>query len=153
MRSKTYVLINACSIVSISIVLLVIFSGIAIAERLTVTASMANIRSGPGTGYDILWKVGKYHPILVLKKSDNWYHFRDFEDDKGWIHKSLVRNMPSVITNKEKCNVRSGPGTKYKILFATEKGVPFKTLKRKGNWIHVQHADGDKGWIHKSLVW
>jgi SH3-like domain-containing protein len=153
MRSKTYVLIKACSIASVSIVLLIIFSSIAIAERLTATSSIANIRSGPGTKYDILWKIGKYHPILVLKKSGNWYRFRDFEGDKGWIHKSLVRNIPSVITNKEKCNVRSGPGTKYKILFATEKGVPFKTLKRKGNWIHVQHADGDKGWIHKSLVW
>ena len=153
MRSKTYVLIKACSIASVSIVLLIIFSSIAIAERLTATSSIVNIRSGPGTKYDILWKVGKYHPILVLKKSGNWYRFRDFEGDKGWIHKSLVRKIPSVITNKENCNVRSGPGTKYKILFATEKGVPFKTLKRKGNWIHVQHADGDKGWIHKSLVW
>ena len=153
MRSKTYVLIKACSIASVSIVLLIIFSSIAIAERLTATSSIVNIRSGPGTKYDILWKIGKYHPILVLKKSGSWYRFRDFEGDKGWIHKSLVRNIPSVITNKENCNVRSGPGTKYKILFATEKGVPFKTLKRKGNWIHVQHADGDKGWIHKSLVW
>ncbi|MCD4787602.1 MAG: SH3 domain-containing protein [Desulfobacterales bacterium] len=153
MRSKTYVLIKACSIASVSIVLLIVFSSIAIAERLTATSSIVNIRSGPGTKYDILWKVGKYHPILVLKKSGSWYRFRDFEGDKGWIHKSLVRNIPSVITNKENCNVRSGPGTKYKILFATEKGVPFKTLKRKGNWIHVQHADGDKGWIHKSLVW
>jgi len=26
-------------------------------------------------------------------------------------------------------------------------------LTRKGNWIQVRHADGDKGWIHKSLVW
>ncbi|MDL1982853.1 MAG: SH3 domain-containing protein [Deltaproteobacteria bacterium] len=153
MRSKTYVLIKACSIASVSIVLLIIFSSIAIAERLTATSSIVNIRSGPGTKYDILWQIGKYHPILVLKKSGSWYRFRDFEGDKGWIHKSLVRKIPSVITNKENCNVRSGPGTKYKILFATEKGVPFKTLKRKGNWIHVQHADGDKGWIHKSLVW
>lgn len=153
MRSKTYVLIKACSIVSISIVLLIIFSSAALAERLSVAASIANIRSGPGTKHDILWKVEKYHPVLVLKKSGNWYHFRDFEGDKGWIHKSLLRKIPSVITNKEKCNVRSGPGTKYKILFTTEKGIPFKILKRKGNWIHVQHADGDKGWIHKSLIW
>lgn len=153
MRSKTYVLIKACSIASISIVLLIIFSSTAFAERLSVAPSVANIRSGPGTKYDVLWQVAKYHPILVLKKTGTWYHFRDFEDDKGWIHKSLVRKISTVITNKNKCNLRSGPGTKFKILFTTEKGVPFKILKRKGNWIHVQHADGDKGWIHKSLVW
>jgi len=153
MRSRASILIKACSIASISIVLLIIFSSAALAERLSVASSIANIRSGPGTGYDILWKVGKYHPLLVLKKSGNWYHFQDFEGDKGWLHKSLVRNIPSVITNKEKCNVRSGPGTKFKILFTIGKGIPFKILKRKGNWIHVQHDDGDKGWIHKSLVW
>ena len=153
MRSRAHILIKACSIVSISVFLLIIFSSITLAERLTVASSIANIRSGPGTKHDILWKVEKYHPIFVLKKSGNWYHFRDFEDDKGWIHKSLVRKIPSVITNKEKCNVRSGPGTKFEILFTTGKGIPFKILKRKGNWIHVQHADGDKGWIHKSLIW
>jgi len=153
MRRKNPILIKAFSIASISIVLLIIFSSAALAERLSVASSIANIRSGPGTKYDVLWQVAKYHPVLVLKKSGKWYHFRDFEGDKGWIHKSLVHKIPSVITNKENCNVRSGPGTKYKILFATEKGIPFKILKRKGNWIHVQHADGDKGWIHKSLIW
>ena len=153
MRSGNYFAMKTYSIFSISIVLVIIFSSTVFAERLSVASSLANIRSGPGTKYDVLWQVAKYHPILVLKKTGNWYHFRDFEGDKGWLHKSLVRNIPSVITNKEKSNVRSGPGTKFKILFATEKGVPFKILKRKGNWIHVQHADGDKGWIHKSLVW
>ena len=153
MRSKAYALIKTCFIVALSTTLIAIFSSIAFAERLTIISSIANIRSGPGTNHDVLWQVAQNHPILVLKKSGNWYHFRDFEGDKGWIHKSLVRKTPSVITNKKKCNVRSGPGTKFKILFTTEEGVPFKVLKRKGNWIHIQHADGDKGWIHKSLVW
>ena len=156
MRRRAYILVKTCSIASIasiSIALLIIFSSSALAERLTVAVSIANIRSGPGSMYDILWKVEKYHPIFVLKKSGKWYHFRDFERDKGWIHKSLVRKIPSVITNKENCNVRSGPGTKFKVLFANEKGIPFKILKLKGNWINIQHADGDKGWIHKSLVW
>jgi len=39
------------------------------------------------------------------------------------------------------------------IPFSVESGVPFKVLKRKGNWIFIQHGDGDKGWIHKSLTW
>lgn len=153
MQSGNYFAMKTYSIFSISIVLVIIFSSTVFAERLSIASSIANIRSGPGTKYDILWQVAKYHPILVLKKSGNWYHFRDFEGDKGWLHKSLVRNIPSVITNKEKCNVRSGPGTKFKILFTTENGVPFKIIKRKSNWINVQHADGDKGWLHKSLVW
>lgn len=133
--------------------LLIIFSSSALAERLTVKVPVANIRSGPGAKHEILWKIEKYHPIFVLEKSGSWYRFHDFEGDEGWIHESLVHKLPSIITTKEKCNIRSGPGSKFKISFTVEKGIPFKILKRKGSWIHIQHADGDKGWIHKSLVW
>ena len=55
------------------------YSTAALAERLTVGSDIANIRSGPGTKYDILWNVEKYHPLFILEKSGNWYRFRDFE--------------------------------------------------------------------------
>jgi len=122
-------------------------------KRLTVAVPRANIRSGPGTNYDIIWQVYKYYPIITIKKTGQWYRFVDFEGDKGWIYRSLVHKIPSVITIKEKCNIRSGLGTKYRVVFTTEKGVAFKVINRKGRWIHIQHADGDKGWIYKSLVW
>jgi SH3-like domain-containing protein len=38
-------------------------------------------------------------------------------------------------------------------VFQAEKGVPFKVLQRKGKWLQIRHADGDKGWIHQKLVW
>jgi SH3-like domain-containing protein len=123
------------------------------AQRLTVESTVANIRSGPGTKYPVLWKVEKYYPIEVIKNQDSWIYFRDFEDDKGWIHKSLVGQTPAVIVKKDDCNVRSGPGTNHDIVFTVEKGIPFKELSRKNNWIHIQHADGDKGWIYRTLVW
>ena len=135
------------------IVLIVLCAGTAMAERLTVIAEVANIRSGPNTKSDILWKVEKYYPILVVKKSGSWYQFRDFEEDSGWVHKSLVGKVKAVITKKDLCNIRSKPGTKSKILFTVEKGIPFKVLKSKGRWLNIEHADGDKGWIHDSLVW
>jgi SH3-like domain-containing protein len=122
-------------------------------ERLAVAASVANVRSGPGTKYDILWKASKYYPIRIIKKMGSWYWFVDFERDEGWMHKSLVRKIPTVITIKEKCNIRSGPSTEHKIVFTAEKGAAFKVKKRKSNWIYIQHADGDKGWIYKTLVW
>jgi len=123
------------------------------AERLAVSAPLANIRSGPGTTYDILWQIEKFHPIQVLKTSGSWYYFRDFEGDEGWIHSSLVQEISSLITIQNECNIRSGPGSSFPVLFSVGKGIPFKVLGRKGNWFQIQHADGDKGWIYKSLVW
>ena len=133
--------------------LIILSNGLAWAERLTVKAPVANIRSGPGPSYAVLWNAEKYYPIITIEKSGHWYHFRDFEGDEGWIHKSLVGNFPAVITTKPQCNIRSGPGTDFETLFSVESGVPFKVLKRKGDWMFIQHGDGDKGWIHKSSTW
>ena len=135
-------------------IFLIFFNAVAaMAERLTVIKPVANIRSGPGPTYDILWKVEKYYPIFVIEKRDPWYHFKDFEDDMGWVHKSLVKKVEAVITKKDLCNIRSGPGTGNKILFTVEKGIPFKVIKHQGPWLNIEHADKDKGWIHNSLVW
>ena len=135
------------------IFLIVINAGSALAERLTIIADVANIRSGPESNSDILWKAEKYYPIFVIEKSDSWYYFRDFEDDRGWVHKSLVGSVPAVITQMDRCNIRSGPSAKDKILFSVEKGIPFKVLEKKGRWLHVEHSDGDRGWIFDALVW
>ncbi len=125
----------------------------ALAERLAITASIANIRSGPGSSYDILWSVQKYYPFEVIKKEGAWYQFRDFEDDSGWVHDSLAGKLQTVITAKPNCNVRTGAGTENEIVFSVGIGVPFKVLEQKNNWLRVLHADGDQGWIHDSLVW
>ncbi len=144
---------NMKNIFIITAYLILFVSGQAFAQRLAVTSSTANIRSGPGTNYEINWRIEKYHPVYVFEKTGNWYHFRDFEKDEGWIHKSLLGGIKTVITVRDSCNVRSGPGPKNNILFSIQKGIPFKVLGKKGSWINIQHADGDEGWIYKTLVW
>lgn len=129
-------------------------AGTAWAERMSVTAGKANIRSGPGTDkYQVLWEIGRYHPVEVLRKQDGWVFFRDFEGDEGWIYEPLLGNEKTVITRTDMVNIRSGPGTQNAIVFKAEKGVPFRVLQRKGDWLQIESRDGDKGWIHKKLVW
>jgi len=132
---------------------MVLPTGVFAQERLAVTSKIANVRSGPGTNYDILWRVEKYYPLIVLEKKEGWVHFKDFEGDEAWIHNALVEKINSVITLKENCNVRSGPGTNTTIAFTVEKGVPFKVIETRGEWLNVEHADGDRGWIFKRLLW
>src|SRR5210317_955669 len=108
--------------------LIMLLAGTSSAERLAVSAPVANIRSGPGTSHNVLWKVEKYFPLRVIEKSGDWYHFEDFEGDKGWVHQSLVSKISAVVTKNDACNIRSGPGTGNKIIFTVEKGIPFKVL-------------------------
>jgi len=145
---------NIVKTVVIVFSLFLLFQGVAVAkERLCVTANIANLRSGPNTKNDMLWQVEKYHPFIIVEKKGNWYKVRDFEGDVAWMHKSLLGKTKAVITVKQKCNVRSKPDKKSSIKFTVEKGVPFKVLKKNGNWINIEHADGDVGWIYKTLVW
>ena len=123
------------------------------AQRISVSANEANIRSGAGNNFDVLWKSEKYFPLNVVKKVGDWYQVKDFQGDEGWVHQSLVGNTPSVITTKDKNSLRSEPKPDAKILFSVGPGIPFKVLKRDNKWILVEHADGDKGWIHESTVW
>ncbi|MEA2061655.1 MAG: SH3 domain-containing protein [Thermodesulfobacteriota bacterium] len=122
-------------------------------ERLCIESKIANIRSGPGTDNEVLWQVERYHPVNIVEKKGKWYRFTDFEGDFGWVHVALVGKTRSVITIKDECNVRTGPGTDNPVTFLVEKGVPFKVLARKGNWLKIEHSDGDTGWIYKTLVW
>jgi SH3-like domain-containing protein len=140
-------------VVLILLGLILISPGAYAAERMAVSANDANIRSGPGPNQDVLWKVEKYYPIEVIEVSGVWIRFKDYEGDSGWIHKSLVDKTPTVVTKQNGCQLRAGPGTEQPVLIKIDKGIPFKVLKRDGRWIQVEHADGDKGWLHDTLVW
>lgn len=136
-----------------AIVMTLVAADLVQAERLSVKANIANIRSGPATSDTVIWQVEKYHPLNVVQKQGDWYLFEDFEGDRGWIHKTLLVDIRSVVVKNDACNVRSGPGTDHDIRFTVDKGVPFKVLEEKKGWLHIVHADGDQGWIHRSLVW
>jgi SH3-like domain-containing protein len=122
-------------------------------QRVAVASGIVNVRSGPGLKTTILWQVEEYHPFVIVKVKDKWYKVRDFENDTGWIHSSLLKPIKCVITIKDKCNVRLTPGINSRIVFTVDRGVPFKQVRKKGDWIKIKHVHGNFGWIHKSLVW
>ena len=141
-------------IILFSLLLLIMMLETAAAgQRLAVSAPIANIRSGPSSKNTILWKAERNYPILIIEKKGPWYRFKDYENDEGWVHQSLVSGFAAVITRNKKNNIRVGPGKEFEIAFTVGDGIPFKVIAKKGNWIQLEHADGDKGWIHNSLVW
>jgi SH3-like domain-containing protein len=134
-------------------VFLLISAAPALAERVSVSVPLANVRSGPGTGYKVLWQLERHHPLRVIKTNGPWIYFSDYEGDKGWIHRDIVSAADAVIVTRESVNVRSGPGTDHDIAFTAARGVPFRALERREQWIRIRHADGEAGWIHRMLVW
>ena len=81
---------------------------------------------------------------------------KDVDGDHHWVYKTLLTDAyKCAVVKIEKANVRSGPGTKYKknALGPALKYYSFKIIGRKQSWINIMDEYGDKGWIHKNLVW
>lgn len=130
------------------------FAGAAAAgERVAVAVKEANVRSGPGTDHPVLWKLDRYYPLEVQKRKDGWARVRDFEGDEGWIYDKLIKKMATLVVSVQRAIIRSGPGKNYGIVAQADRGVPFRILGKKGNWIQVSHSKGYEGWIYKTLVW
>lgn len=140
-------------------VFIIIFTNISVhAEMLSVKGDKVNLRTGPGKNYNVVWEYGAGFPVKVVDRKGNWLKIKDFEDDSGWVHKSLLINRPQTIVkanrNKdEKINIRKEPGSESKIVGKAYYGVVFKVLRFQSGWVEVQHETGLKGWISSNLLW
>ncbi|MDA3896661.1 MAG: SH3 domain-containing protein, partial [Desulfobacteraceae bacterium] len=88
-------------VLSLSVFFFVLFSfSNVFAEKLAIKVSVANVRSGPGTNYEVLWQVEQYTPMLILDKdkTGNWYYIKDYEGTIGWINKDIMAQIDTVIT-------------------------------------------------------
>lgn len=146
------------SVVPVFIFLVLFLCSSAYAEMLSIKGDKVNLRSGPGTKYSVKWEYGEGFPVKVVKRKGNWVKVKDFENDTGWVHKSLLRKKPQMIVKAnrntdKKINIRSKPGTKSKIVGKAYHGVVFRTLAKKSGWVQVKHETGLVGWIKSTLLW
>jgi len=128
------------------------------AKMLSIAGDDVNMRSGPGTNYRVMWELGNGFPLKVLKKKGGWYRVSDFEGTIGWVHQDVTSKTPHMIIKKHKnskkrINIRSGAGTKYRIVAKAYYGVVLKTLKQENGWVKVEHEKGVTGWVKRSLLW
>ncbi len=124
-------------------------------DKYSAKFEIINVRKGPSLHKKILWRVEQYSPFIVLEKKGNWYKIQDFEEDKGWVHSScLTQKIETVITTQPNRVARENPTITAKAVFKTKsKGVPFKVIKKEGEWFYVHHSSGTEGWLHEKDVW
>ncbi len=104
------------SLFSVLLVLLIFSAAFVQAEMLSIKGNGVHVRTGPGKKYSITAEYGSGFPVQVIEKKGNWLKIKDFENDVGWVHKSLLADSPQVIVkankNKdEKINIRKRPGS------------------------------------------
>lgn len=133
---------------------LLLGTGSAMAQSMvSVKGSTLNMREGPGTRHPVLWSLSRGYPLQVVKRQGDWLQVKDFEGDGGWVARSLTSSAPHHVVKVPTANLRSGPGTRYRIKGKMEYGETLRTLQKQGQWVKVRHESLGQGWVSRRLVW
>ncbi len=58
-----------------------------------------------------------------------------------------------VALKSDEVNVRTGPGTRYPILWVYRRdGLPVEIIEEFDLWRKIRDMDGTSGWVHKSML-
>ena len=97
--------------------------------------------------------VPQHYPLKVVQEDGEYYKVSDFMGREGWVDKSAIGAGRTVVVKVGRGNIRTGPGTEHDLMFRANRGVVFKVLERKDDWVKVEHESKRVGWIARSLVW
>jgi uncharacterized protein YgiM (DUF1202 family) len=123
------------------------------AEMVSVRSKVLNMRAGPGARHAAQWQLERGYPLAVIGRQGDWFKVRDFENDTGWVARKLTGKQPHHIVKSSVANMRSGPGSRYRVLGKAQYGEVLRTLEKRDSWVKVQREDGSKGWVARSLLW
>jgi SH3-like domain-containing protein len=123
-------------------------------DMVSVDRPEINMRDGPGTSHTALWSLVRGYPLEVLGRKGSWYRVRDFERDIGWVYRPLTSGRkPHHIVKAKVANIRSGPGTRYRVLGKAVYGEVLRTLDKQRGWVKIRQEGGPVGWISRGLLW
>lgn len=122
-------------------------------EMVSVARDEINMRSGPGTGHEVIWQLSRGYPLQVLGRKGRWLRVRDFENDEGWVYRSLTGKRQHYVVKSKIVNIRSAPGTRSRIVGKAEYGEVLRTLENRKDWVKVRRDGGPVGWVARRLLW
>ena len=120
---------------------------------LSLKKNEVNLRQGPSLEYPIkLIYKKKYLPVIILDKSGPFRKIKDFENNSGWIHISLLSKKKSAINTKNNSIIYKKPTIFSKPIAKLETGRLILIKKCKINWCKITSGKYT-GWIDKSYLW
>lgn len=152
MRSKH--ILSALRHIALGLTVVLATTGMAAAQQMvSVKGSVVNMRDGPGTQTQALWKLKRGYPLKVLERRGQWLKVQDFENDRGWVAASLTGRQPYHIVKAPVANIRSGPSPKHRIVGRVTHGELLKTQEKRAGWVKVKKEEGTSGWVARRLLW
>ena len=128
-------------------------SGLPLPRFVTVAASEANLRMGPGSRYPIEWVYRRSGlPVQIVAEYDLWRRVRDQDGDEGWMFGGLLSGRRNIVVMHPRTTLfAQAKETSARILVA-EKGVQGRLLSCIDDWCRIK-IDSSKGWVIRDAVW
>ena len=130
------------------------FSSIVSAEEifLSLKKNKVNVRYGPSFNSPIKYIYKKINlPIKQIDKKENWRRIIDLKNNSGWIHRSQLTKINSIIPLEDKILFKK-PSNFSKPVAKIKKGRMLVVVKCMDNWCKVKPGKF-KGWIQINNIW
>ena len=119
---------------------------------LSLKKDKVNVRYGPSFDSPIKFVYKKINlPIKQIDKKENWRRVIDSKNNGGWIHRSQLKSINSIIPLEKKILFKK-PSNFSKPLARIEKGRVLILQKCSGDWCKIKTAEF-KGWIKTDNIW
>jgi SH3-like domain-containing protein len=138
-------------------------SGLPLPRYVSLKASRANLRIGPGTEYAVSWLYTRPGlPMEIIQEYDHWRHVRDAQGTEGWIYQSLLSGERTAEAapwmqgrvSKQPAYVlmHDDPRGSSAVVAKLEPGVIIRLSECNGEWCRASVA-GATGWIAQAELW
>lgn len=129
-------------------------SGLEIPRFVSISSDKANLRTGPGEQYPILWVYSKKdYPLEIIAEYESWRKVRDIDGGEGWMHVVLLSGKRTVLViGAEPQTLYREPDTLSRPVARLEPGVIGEILECDGQWCKVD-AGREDGWIMARNLW
>ena len=132
----------------------IFFFSLASAEEifLSLKKNKVNVRYGPSFDSPIKFVYKKINlPIKQIDKKENWRRVVDLKNNSGWIHRSQLKPVNSIIPLKDKILFKK-PSNFSKPLARIQKGRVIVVQKCNLGWCKIK-SEKFKGWIKTDNDW
>ena len=119
---------------------------------LSLKKNKVNVRYGPSFESPIKYIYKKINlPIKQIDKKENWRRIIDLKNNSGWIHRSQLKPINSIISLKNKILFKK-PSLFSKPIAQIKKGRILIIKKCENNWCKIK-SNKFHGWIQTDNIW
>ena len=119
---------------------------------LSLKKNKVNVRYGPSFESPIKFIYKKINlPIKQIDKKENWRRIIDLKNNSGWIHRSQIKSVNSIIPLNDKILFKK-PSNFSKPIAKIKSGRVLVIQKCDGIWCKIK-SEKFKGWVKTDNVW